>query len=86
MIRAIFKNGTIELLSSLPGDWRDGQELVIEKVTETDVTGDLERWSHEVDELARRVPIEEFERLDAALAEADRDAKDHVRRQMGLAG
>lgn len=45
---------------------------------------DLDAWSQDVEELARQIPADDFDRLDAALEEADRQAKEHVRRQMGL--
>lgn len=84
MIRAILKNGTIQPVTSLPGDWSDGQELVVEKAMSPTPVRDLERWSREIDELAQCISPEDFERLDSALAEADQEAKDDVRRQMGL--
>lgn len=50
-----------------------------------DEPGDLDAWSREIDELAAQIPQEDFDRLDVALEEADREAKEFVRRQMGLA-
>jgi predicted DNA-binding antitoxin AbrB/MazE fold protein len=46
---------------------------------------DLDTWSRDLDALAVAIPPEDFIRLDAALAEADKEAKALVRRQMGLA-
>ncbi len=44
----------------------------------------LDTWDSEVEQLAVQIPSEDFDRIDAALEEADREAKVYVRRQMGL--
>jgi len=46
---------------------------------------DLDMWSRDLEALAAAIPPEDFLRLDAALAEADKEAKALERRQMGLA-
>jgi hypothetical protein len=45
---------------------------------------DWDAWEREMEELAVMIPPEDFIRLEEALAEADREAKLIVRRQMGL--
>lgn len=45
---------------------------------------DLEVWTREIEELAAQIPAEDFDRVEAALVEADIEAKEIVRRQMGL--
>ena len=85
MVRAVLEHGTVRLLSPVPGSWSDGQELVITEARSRDEVQGLEQWSREIDELASAIPAAEFDRVDAALAEADREAKEIVRRQMGLA-
>lgn len=84
MVRAVLENGAIRLLSQVPRSWPDGQELVVIEAPSSTELADLEEWSRELDDLAAALPPEEFDRVDAALAEADREAKDLVRRQMGL--
>ncbi len=84
MVKAILEHGSIRPLSPLPGGWSDGQELVITEAPPRDESRDLEKWSQEIDEMAAAVPPEDFDLVDATLAEADREAKDIVRRQMGL--
>ena len=84
MVKAVLENGSIRLLSQLPRGWSDGQELVVIEAPCPDELRDLEEWSREIDELAAALPPEDFDRVDAALAEADREAKDLVRRQMEL--
>lgn len=83
MVRAILVEGVIRPLESLPAHWTNGQELVIDEAA-IPTPEELEDWSREVDALAAAVPPEDFERLDEALAEADREAKAYVRRQMDL--
>lgn len=83
MVRAILRGGAIRPLSPLPETWPEGQELVIEANPSVS-SEDWESWSREIDELAARIPPEDFDRVESALAEADRRAKEVVRRQMGL--
>lgn len=84
MVKAILEHGTIQPLSPLPGNWSNGQELVITEAPPADESQDLEQWSREIDRLAAAFPPEDFDFVDAALAEADKEAKEMVRRQMGL--
>jgi len=84
MVKAILEHGAIQPLSPLPGNWSDGQELVITEAPPSDESQDLEKWSREIDEMAAAFPPEDFDLVDAALAEADDDAKEIVRRQLGL--
>ncbi len=84
MIRATLQNSAIRPLSPVPGSWTEGQELVIEVAQVEDQHRDPEAWSGEIDELAAGIPAEDFDRIDAVLAEADKEAKEYVRRQMGL--
>lgn len=83
MVRAILKGGAIRPLSTLPATWPEGQELMVEAAAPVSAE-DWESWSKEIDELAAKIPLEDFEKLESALAEADRQAKEVVRRQMGL--
>ena len=85
MVRAILEDGVIHPLERLPDDWTDGRELVVQEAADPPTVKDLEAWSREVDAFAAQIPPEDFERLDEALAQADREAKAEVRRQMGLA-
>jgi len=84
MVRAILEDGVIRPLDTLPAHWTEGQELVIDEAADAPSPEELETWSREVDALAHAIPPDDFERLEAALAEADREAKAYVRRQMDL--
>jgi hypothetical protein len=85
MIRAIFRDGQIQPLDPLPIYWGDGQELQITEIEPIDDPEAIERWCRELDSIANRPDDPaEWERMKSALDEADRVAKDQVRKEMGL--
>ena len=85
MIRAIYRDGQIQPLDPLPTAWGEGKELQIIEGEPIDDPEAIERWCRELDSIANR-PIDpgEWQKFDSALAEADRLAKDQVRKEMGL--
>lgn len=83
MVKAILQDGVIEPLSPLPSSWTEGKVLVVQEAPSREAS-DPNDWSEEVEELAREIPDEDFDRLEAALAEADDLAKAQVRLQMGI--
>ncbi len=90
MVRAKFENGVIVPLDPVPPEWRDGRELQVE---ETGLGLDespevIDRWYQELEAICAQMPDdpEDERRLQEALDEADRIAKEQVRREMGLAG
>lgn len=84
MIKAVLNGGAIQPLEPIPPEWRDGQELRVDDAQPPDDPDSIRRWFEEGERLAADIDPEDFVRLEAALAEADREAKDIVRRQMGL--
>lgn len=83
MVRGILHEGIIRPLSSLPEEWQEGQELLIQEAASTSQDWDV--WEQEVAALAAEIPLEDHLRVETALAEADREAKEFVRFRMGLA-
>jgi hypothetical protein len=85
MIRAIFRDGKIEPLDPLPAHWGEGRELQIIEAEPSDDPEEIERWWKELNDF-RNEPDdpEDWQRFEAALAEANRVAKDQVRKEMGL--
>ena len=85
MVKAVVIRGEIRPLEPLPPDWREGQSLRVEKADESELT--LEEIDRDFAALAilclESQPADEDE-LDRALQEARRQAKEQVRRQMGL--
>jgi len=88
MPKAILKNGNIYPLEPLPTDWREGQELDVEPSQTRPDAGlsaeEIDRDFQELDALCALGDPAEDERLSQAIEEAHRQAKEQVRRQMGL--
>ncbi len=84
MIRAILKNGTIQPLDPIPRDWPDGVALHVDAAEPSDDVESIDRWYAEVNALAAQIDPRDMARLEAALREADDQAKMTVRREMGL--
>jgi hypothetical protein len=86
MTRAVLKDGKIQPLDPLPPDWREGEELKVERLEERDPTPEeLDAWAKEMDALCADSDPEEDARLQAALDENRRMAKEWMRGYMGLA-
>jgi hypothetical protein len=84
MIRAILKKGRIEPLEELPSHWREGQELIVEGLEPSDDPEEIKRWYEELLDLSAQIPAEDHARMAAAIAEHDRQAKELMRRELGL--
>jgi hypothetical protein len=88
MPRAVLKNGLIYPLESWPVEWRDGQEVSVESVEgekEAEPSaGEIDHDFSDLGALCASSDSMQEERLDRALEEAKRLAKELVRRQMGL--
>jgi hypothetical protein len=86
MPRAVLKDGTIQPLEPLPAEWRDGQELRVESTSDCDevVAGSIDADFHDLAVLCQAGDPLDDERLKRALDESKRQAKEQVRRQMGL--
>jgi hypothetical protein len=87
MIRARVNNGLIQPLEPLPREWQDGREVVVADLAEQQGNGtaDLDGWAEDMNRLTAELnDPREWEQMDAALAEADRQNKALVRREMGL--
>ena len=84
MIRAILKKGKIEPLDALPGHWRDGQELIVEGGEPLDDPAEIKKWHERLLALSAQIPAQDHTRMAAALAEQDCQAKESMRREMGL--
>ncbi len=86
MVKAVINRGEIRPLEPLPADWQEGQPLYVEKAEEGEPS--VEEIDRDFAVLARLCetsePAEEVQ-LERALQEAHRQAKEQVRRRMGLA-
>jgi hypothetical protein len=85
MVKAVVSCGEIRPLEPLPADWKDGQRLQIEKVDDPESSAEeIDRDFQVLAELCADSDPSEEHKLKTALAEARRQAKEQVRRQMGL--
>ena len=84
MIRAVLRKGKIQPLEELPPHWREGQELIVEGGEPSDDPADIKKWHEELVALSAQVPAEDHQRMAAAVAEQDRQAKELMRREMEL--
>ena len=87
MIRAVVQNGVIQPLEPLPPAWLDGREVVVEEAgAQMDVKSpENDNWYQDMAELTAELnDSREWDQIEATLAEADRQAKESVRREMGI--
>ena len=84
MIRAILKKGRILPIDQLPEYWHEGQELTVEGAEPSGNPADIKKWYAKLVALSAQIPAEDHERMAAAIAEQDREAKNQMRRDMGL--
>src|SRR5947209_582639 len=87
MIRAVVKNGVIQPLEPMPADWKEGREVVVDDLTEQPASESdgFDNWLEDMKTLTAGLNNpQEWQEIEATLAEADRLNKDQVRREMGL--
>jgi len=85
VIRAIIEQGQIRPLEPLPSEWVEGRELRVLEAESHDGPDGADTWSREMDILAADpADPEDWAHIEAALADADIQAKAYVRREMGL--
>lgn len=87
MIRAIVSNGKIQPLDPLPLEWTEGHAVVVQEphLEPDDSPQSIDAWFRELQILGPALyEPGEREQMQAVMVEADRQAKEHVRRQMGL--
>jgi hypothetical protein len=85
MVKAVVSRGEVRALEPLPADWRDGQPLRIEKADDSELpVEEIDRDFAVLSALCSESDAAEEDQLQRALHEAHRQAKEQVRRQMGL--
>jgi hypothetical protein len=83
MIRGIIRGKTIEPLDPLPDDWTEGREVSVEALEPSNDPDPT--WLADMDRLSLKLGTpEDWDRMDDELAKAKAEAKEMVRRQMGL--
>ncbi|HEX4590719.1 MAG TPA: hypothetical protein VH120_12355 [Gemmataceae bacterium] len=88
MPRVVIRGGVLVPLEPLPEDWVEGKELEIPQAEDAgssqETPEDEARWAA-IEQAASEITVEDFRQMQAAFEEADRQAKDWMRRRMGLA-
>jgi hypothetical protein len=86
MVKAVVSGGEIRPTEPLPADWQEGQPLRVEKADDTNTSSDeeIDRDFAVLASLCETSEPADEEQLERALQEARRQAKEQVRRQMGL--
>ena len=85
MVKAVVSCGEIRPLEPLPADWREGQPLRIEKADYSEMpVEEIDRDFALLASLCSESEPANEDQLDRALDEARRQAKEQVRRGMGL--
>jgi hypothetical protein len=86
MVNAVMSHGEIRPLEPLPADWQEGQRLRVEKADDGEMSvEEIDRDFAVLASLCETSEAADDELLERALQEAHRQAKEQVRRQMGLA-
>jgi hypothetical protein len=86
MVKAIVTRGEIRPLEPLPVDWQEGQRVRVEKADDSDTpVEEIDRDFAVLDRLCQASEPADEEQMERALQEAHRQAKEQVRRHMGLA-
>jgi hypothetical protein len=85
MVKAVVSRGEIRPLEPLPADWQEGQPLRVEKADDGEMlVEEIDRDFAVLESLCETSEPADEEQLARALQEAHRQAKEQVRRQMGL--
>jgi hypothetical protein len=84
MIEAVLKNGVITPLESIPPEWSEGSALAVQFVVDPTRDAVLEHQDEELNGRDEQLTQEEWEQFQASLDRMHREAKETVRRQMGL--
>ena len=71
-------------LDPLPENWGEGQELIVEGFGPSDDPAEILKWYEDLVRLSKDIPTDDHARMAAAIAEQDREAKEWMRRHMGL--
>lgn len=86
MVKAVVRGGEIWPLEPLPADWQEGERLLVERADDAEMSvEDIDRDFAVLARLCEASEAADEEQLQRALEEARRQAKEQVRRDMGLA-
>ncbi len=85
LVKAVVSRGGIRPLEPLPADWLEGQPLRVEKADPDEMTvEEIDRDFAVLEGMCSAGESGDEDQLEQALLGARREAKEHVRREMGL--
>ncbi len=84
MIRAVLERGLIRPIDPVPAEWPEGTELLIEEADLPTDEARLDRWYQAMEELVSECDSSDIEDLQTTLRQIDGEAKDLMRKEMGL--
>jgi hypothetical protein len=82
MIRAVYRDGKIQPVDTVPLDWDEGQELVVAALAGAELRETIEQWNVEMDAAASDLSDEDHDEFMKALEEVERESKELGRREM----
>ena len=83
MLKAILKKGEIVPLEPVPSDWKEGATLEMTKMEPDEF--DVNEWAKSMNQLCADSLPEDEAIMDQAIEEHRKQAKEWMRREMGLA-
>ena len=82
MIKAVYRDGRVELLDPVPADWEEGLELEVEPADVVPTQEELDAWVADVEAATANISDEDHDRFMAALAEVEAESKILGRREL----
>jgi hypothetical protein len=82
MLKAILSHGAIVPLEPLPQEWEDGAALEIARADAPPI--DIDAWAESMNRLCADSSSDDEDTMRRAIEEHRQQAKDQVRREMGL--
>jgi hypothetical protein len=82
MLKAVLRQGVIVPLEPLPPDWEDGTSLEVGIAASPEI--DIDAWANSMNEVCAESSPTDEETMRRAIERHREQAKDQVRRQMGL--
>jgi hypothetical protein len=74
-IKAVVRDGLIQIIEPLPRDWTEGQELLVHEPSSDGTEELIDQWAKEMDAATAQIPASEHERFLRALAEIEWESK-----------
>lgn len=81
MIKAVYRDGRVELLDPVPADWEEGLELEV-GLAEGQPPIEDDGWLAELNAAAEKIPERVHEQIAAALEAQEIESKELSRREM----